>query len=123
MKARYIHHCIHVMDLDKTIAFYEKALGLRVMRKKGPEDGSWINVFMGNDESPSELEFTWNRGFDGVYENAGKDVHIAFRVADYDGAHKLHEEMGCIVRENKAMGLYFITDPDGQWIEILPELR
>lgn len=65
----------------------------------------WHPLPMGNDESPSELEFTWNRGFDGVYENAGKDVHIPFRVADYDGAHKLHEEMGCIIRENKAMGL------------------
>ncbi|MBQ9157357.1 MAG: VOC family protein [Eubacterium sp.] len=123
MKARYIHHCIHVMDKEKTIAFYEKALGLKVKREKGPADGSWVNVFMGNDESPSELEFTWNRGFDGQYENAGKDVHIAFRVPDIDAAHKLHEEMGCIVRENPKMGLYFITDPDGQWIEILPELN
>ena len=74
------------------------------------------------DETPFELEFTWNRGFDGVYENAGKDVHIAFRVPDFEAAHKLHEEMGCIVRENPAMGLYFIADPDGQWIEILPEI-
>ena len=51
------------------------------------------------------------------------DVHIAFRVPDMEEAHKLHEEMGCIVRENPAMGLYFITDPDGQWIEILPEIQ
>ena len=121
MKARFIHHCIHVMDKEKTIAFYEKALGLYVKREKGPEDGSWVNVFMGNDETPFELEFTWNRGFDGVYENAGKDVHIAFRVPDYDAAHRLHEEMDCIVLENPQMGLYFIADPDGQWIEILPE--
>ena len=58
MKARFIHHCIHVMDKEKTIAFYEKALGLYVKREKGPEDGSWVNVFMGNDETPFELEFT-----------------------------------------------------------------
>ena len=83
MKARFIHHCIHVMDKEKTIAFYEKALGLYVKREKGPEDGSLVNVFMGNDETPFELEFTWNRGFDGTYENAGKDVHIAFRVPDF----------------------------------------
>ena len=123
MKARFIHHCIHVMDKEKTVAFYEKALGLHVNREKGPSDGSWVNVFMGNDETPFELEFTWNRGFDGKYENAGKDVHIAFRVQDFDAAHRLHEEMGCIVLENKEMGLYFIADPDGQWIEILPEDR
>ncbi len=123
MNARFVHHCIHVMDKEKTIAFYEKALGLHVKYEKGPSDGSWVNVFMGNDVTPFELEFTWNRGFDGKYENAGKDVHIAFRVPDFDAAHRLHQEMGCIVLENTKMGLYFIADPDGQWIEILPEKK
>ena len=36
-------------------------------------------------------------------------------------ARKLHDEMGCVVQDNPAMGLYFIEDPDGCWIEILPE--
>ena len=44
----------------------------------------------------------------------------AFAVEDMEGAHALHDEMGCIVRENKAMGIYFITDPDGCWLEIVP---
>jgi lactoylglutathione lyase len=121
MQARFIHHCIHVMDKEASIAFYEKALGLKVLRESGPDDGSWTNTFIGNETTAFELELTWNRGFDGEYENAGKDVHIAFRVPDFDEAYRLHSEMGCIARENKAMGLYFITDPDGQWIEILPE--
>ena len=47
-------------------------------------------------------------------------THIAFEVDDYDAFHRLHEEMGCIVFENHAMGLYFIADPEGQWIEIIP---
>ena len=41
-------------------------------------------------------------------------------VEDYEAAHKLHEEMGCICYENPAMGIYFITDPDGYWLEIVP---
>ena len=48
------------------------------------------------------------------------DTHIAFVVDDFDAAHELHEKMGCIIRENPRMGLYFIADPEGQWIEILP---
>jgi lactoylglutathione lyase len=78
---------------------------------------------MANDEAPFELEFTWNRVQEAPYENGGKDTHIAFKVDDFEAFHRLHEEMGCIARENKAMGLYFITDPDGNWIEILPENR
>ncbi|MEE1159512.1 MAG: VOC family protein, partial [Atopobiaceae bacterium] len=120
MRAKIIHRNTHVYDLDATLAFYEKAFGFTERRRKGPEDGSWLIVFIGNDESDFELELTWNRGRTEPYENGGKDVHIAFRVDDFDAYHDLHERMGCIVRENPRMGLYFIADPDGQWIEILP---
>lgn len=120
MRAQFIHRCTHVLDKEATIAFYQEALGFHIVRESGPEDGSWTNTFMVNDESPFELELTWNRGRTEPYENGGKDVHIAFRVDDYDAYHALHERMGCIVKENPRMGLYFIADPDGQWIEILP---
>lgn len=86
----------------------------------GSCDGSWTNTFMGNDGVPIEIELTWNRGRVEPYENGGKDTHIAFVVDDFDAAHELHEKMGCIIRENPRMGLYFIADPEGQWIEILP---
>lgn len=121
MQARFVHRCTHVLDKQATIEFYEKALGFRVVREKGPADGSWTNTFMSNDNNTFEIELTWNRGWTEPYDNGGKDTHIAFRVDDFDAFHALHEEMGVIVRENEAMGLYFITDPDGTWIEILPE--
>ena len=41
-------------------------------------------------------------------------------VDDMDAAHELHKKMGCICFENPAMGIYFINDPDGYWIEIIP---
>lgn len=91
-----------------------------LLREMGPEDGSWTNTFMGNDGVPFEIELTWNRGRVEPYENGGKNSHIAFVVDDFDAAHELHEKMGCIIRENPRMGLYFIADPEGQWIEILP---
>lgn len=121
MQARFIHRCTHVLDKDATIGFYEKALGFHVVREIGPSDGSWTNTFMESDAAPFQLELTWNRGRVEPYENGGRDTHIAFAVDDFEAFHELHEQMGCIVRENPRMGLYFIADPDGQWIEILPE--
>ncbi|WP_028264138.1 VOC family protein [Atopobium fossor] len=121
MKARFVHRCTHVIDREATVAFYEKALGLVVNRVQGPEDGSWSNTFMVDPQSGFEIELTWNRGQVEPYDNGGMDTHIAFRVDDFEAAHKLHEEMGCIQKENPKMGLYFIVDPDGQRIEILPE--
>ncbi|MGI6230184.1 MAG: VOC family protein [Tractidigestivibacter sp.] len=121
MQARFVHRCTHVLDKQKTISFYEKALGFHVVREVGPADGSWTNTFMEADGCTFQLELTWNRGRTEPYANGGSDTHIAFCVDDYDAFHKLHEQMGCIVHENPAMGLYFIADPDDQWIEILPE--
>ena len=63
-------------------------------------------------------------GLEPVRENLGEcEFHLAFHVDDYDGIHKKHEEMGCICYENPSMGIYFITDPDGYWIEIVPERK
>ena len=45
------------------------------------------------------------------------------RVDDYEAARKRHEEMGAVCFVNEKMGVYFIEDPDGYWIEILPEKR
>lgn len=120
MAATFLHRCTHVLDKEKTVAFYEQALGFRVIREMGPDDGSWTNTFMEAPGCPFQLELTWNRGRVEPYDNGGPDQHIAFAVDDFDAAHALHEEMGCIIRENPAMGLYFIADPEGQWIEILP---
>jgi catechol 2,3-dioxygenase-like lactoylglutathione lyase family enzyme len=46
---------------------------------------------------------------------------LAFSTRDYEAAHRLHKEMGCICYENPQMGIYFIEDPDGYWLEIVPE--
>ena len=121
MTARFVHRCTHGLDLERTVAFYERALGFHVVRTSGPEDGSWSNTFMENDDSPFQLELTWNRGRTEPYDNGGMDTLIAFCGDDIEAAHALHERMGCIQMENPKMGLYFITDPDGQRIEILPE--
>lgn len=58
MDGKAIHRCLHVLDLEKSIAFYEKALGMTEIRRMGPEDGSWTNVFMGSDASGFQLELT-----------------------------------------------------------------
>lgn len=121
MKARIVHENIHVLDYEKSLAFYEKALGMTEVRRIDGDD--WKIIFIANDQSDFQLELTWNEGRTEPYDNGGRDTHIAFVVDEYDAFHALHEEMGCICFENTRMGLYFIQDPDGCWIEIIPEKR
>lgn len=121
MKFKMIHENFNVTDLEVSMAFYEKALGLKEVRRKPAKDGSHILVYLANEESDFELELTWLADHPQKYDLGEEEFHLAFRTDDFEAAHALHEEMGCIAFENHEMGIYFITDPDGYWLEILPE--
>ncbi len=120
MQFKMIHENYNVFDLEKSAAFYKKALGLHEVRRKPAEDGSFIILYMADDSETFELELTWMRDMDRPYNLGDCEFHLAFRTDDYEAAHRLHEEMGCICFENPKMGIYFIQDPDGYWLEILP---
>jgi len=121
MQFRMVHENFNVKDLAVSMAFYEKALGLKEVRRKTAEDGSFILVYVSNPESDFELELTWLKDHPEPYDLGEGEFHLAFRTDDMEAAHKLHEEMGCICFENPKMGIYFIEDPDGYWLEIVPE--
>ncbi len=120
MQFKMVHENYNVADLDKSLAFYEEALGLKELRRMTAPDGSFIIVYVGNELSGFELELTWLRDHPQKYDIGEEEFHLAFRTDDFDGAHALHEKMGCICFENPAMGIYFIQDPDGYWLEIVP---
>ena len=123
MKFKMIHENFNVADLDVSLAFYEKALGLKEIRRKPAKDGSHILVYLANEETDFELELTWLKDHPQKYDLGEEEFHLAFRTDDFEAAHALHEEMGCIAFENHDMGIYFITDPDGYWLEILPPVK
>lgn len=122
MNFQFAHNNFNVMDLDRSLAFYEKALGLKLHHCKEASDGSFILAFLTDGVTPHMLELTWLRGWEKEsYDLGDNEFHLAFMVDDMEEAHARHEEMGCICYENKGMGIYFISDPDGYWIEIVPQ--
>jgi lactoylglutathione lyase len=121
MNFRFVHNNFNVTDLDKSLAFYKEALGLVEVRRKEAADGSFILVFLGDGESKHQLELTWLRNWEkGTYNLGDNEFHLAFQTDDLEAAREKHREMGCICYENKQMGIYFISDPDGYWLEIVP---
>ena len=120
MNFKMIHENYNVSDLQRSLAFYEEALGLTEVRRKAAADGSYIIVYVANAESSFELELTWLKDRAEPYDLGECEFHLAFVTDRYDELHKRHEAMGCICFENTAMGIYFIEDPDGYWIEIIP---
>ena len=114
------HFNFNVADIDATLKFYAEALDLQEVRRKEASDGSYIIVFLGDGKTDFRLELTWLRDHPQKYNLGECEFHLALRADDYDAAHARHEKMGCICYENPKMGIYFITDPDGYWIEIIP---
>ena len=117
---KFNHFNFNVLDLEKSLKFYEEALGLKEVRRKEAEDGSYKLIYLGDGEGHSSLELTWLRDREEKYDLGDEEFHLALTTENYEEAYKKHKEMGVIIYENPAMGIYFIGDPDGYWIEIVP---
>ena len=101
MEFKCVHCNINITNIEKSVAFYQKALGLKVERTKEASDGSFVLTYLGDGISNFQIELTWLKDHPQPYDLGENENHICF--------------------ENKEMGLYFINDPDDYWIEILPK--
>ena len=121
MNFRFDHNNMNVRDLDKSLDFYREALGLVETRRKETE--GFTLVFLGDSETSHKLELTWLKDRTEPYNLGDNEFHLAFVADDYDAAFAKHKGMGCVCYENPQMGIYFIEDPDGYWLEIIPEKK
>lgn len=120
MNYKFIHNSFNVKDLDASLAFYKEALGLEIQRRVDAPDESYILIFLGNELAPHQLELTWIRDHVQPYNLGENEFHLALQTDNYDESFAKHQAMGCVCFINEEKGLYFINDPDGYWIEILP---
>lgn len=121
MNFKIAHVNINVKDVNESIAFYNKTLGLT--EKSRIEREHFLIVYLGDEHSDFLIELTQLFDHPQAYELGENEMHIAFVTPNYDEAYKMHKEMGYICFENKDMGIYFIEDPDGYWLEIIPERK
>ena len=115
------HFNFNVLDLDRSLKFYDEALGLKPVREKTAADGCFKLVYLGDGKTDFRLELTYLLNRTQPYDLGEGEFHLAFTAEDFEAAHKKHAEMGCICFENTALGVYFIEDPDGYWLEIVPK--
>jgi lactoylglutathione lyase len=120
-----IHTCYRILDIDRSVAFYE-ALGFREVARMPIRDEA-INVFMNmpDDGDSPRLELTYNIGREEPYEIGTGYGHIAIAADDLDGTLARLAEQGIepekppyTVREGGSR-LCFVRDPDGYRVEII----
>ena len=121
IKSKFDHYNYNVLNLERSLVFYDKALGLKLDHQIKADDGSYIITYLKDSGSSFLLELTWLRDWEKPYELGDNEQHLCVRVdGNYEQIRQFHKENDWVCYENHDMGLYFIEDPDGYWIEILP---
>ena len=123
--ARMIHSMIRVLDEERSVAFYDQAFGLKVVRRLDFE--TFTLVYLSNAETDFELELTVNKGREEPYDRGDGYGHLAVSVEDVDAEHARLSALGLSPRKlvDFAPGgeviarFFFIADPDGYEIEVL----
>lgn len=123
---RILHTMLRVGNLEKSIHFYTKILGMKVLRQKEYPDGKFTLTFVGyqNESENAVLELTYNWGIE-KYELGTAFGHIAIEVDDaYEMCEKVKNLGGKVTREAGPMKhgstvIAFIEDPDGYKIEFI----
>ena len=119
MRFTFYHFNFNVLDLERSLKFYDEALGLKPVREKSAEDGSYKLIFLGDGVTPFQLELCRELQRTEPYRLGDDTPHVALVSQDFQGLKAKHQAMGLIFDE-LANGIYFIQDPDGHILEILP---
>lgn len=123
---RILHTMLRVADLEKSIDFYTRVLGMKLLRKKDYPDGKFTLAFVGYDseDKTAVLELTYNWGVD-KYDLGTAYGHIAIEVDDaYKACEAVKANGGIVTREAGPMKhgstvIAFVHDPDGYKIEFI----
>ncbi|HEY9039782.1 MAG TPA: VOC family protein [Roseovarius sp.] len=123
--AKAIHSMIRVLDEARSVAFYDKALGLKIADRLDFDD--FTLVYLSNPETDFELELTVNKGRSEPYDLGDGYGHLAVSVDDLDAEHTRFEAEGLAPRKvvefapaGTLVGrFFFVADPDGYQIEVL----
>ena len=126
-KYRLLHTMIRVRDLDKSLDFYQRFLGMKILRQKKYPEGKFTNTFVGygDEKSDTVIELTYNWDQEEPYEQGNGWGHLAIGVSDiYAICEQLENEGVTITRPPGPMKhgttvIAFIVDPDGYKIELI----
>ncbi|MBX5453706.1 MAG: lactoylglutathione lyase [Acidobacteriia bacterium] len=124
---RYLHTMLRVKNLEKSVDFYTRLLGMRELRRREVPEGKYTLSFVGYgpEETHTVLELTYNWGKDDGYELGTAFGHLAIGVPDVAATcEALRKEGVKIVREPGPVKfgttiIAFIEDPDGYKIELI----
>lgn len=126
--AKLIHTMIRVLDLERSLAFYSRAFGMKESHRLDFPD--FMLVYLRGADTDAEIELTVNKDRTEAYTHGNGYGHVGFAVADIEGTRARFEALGLAptpVKEFKQgevslARFFFVVDPDGYKIEVLERI-
>jgi lactoylglutathione lyase len=125
---KFLHTMLRVGDMQRSVDFYTRVLGMRVLRTRDVSEYKYSLTFLGygngNADGGAELELTYNYGV-AAYEQGTAFGHLALGVPDVAGAcQRIKDAGGKVTREAGPVKggttvIAFVEDPDGYKIELI----
>lgn len=112
------HTNFNVLDMERSLKFYNDALGLKEVRRK-EKPGQYLLVFLSDGVTEHEVELTHLYGRTDPYDLSNNEIHLAFYTDEFEKDLCRHQQMGIVCQHREEDSFYFIEDPDGYWIEII----
>ena len=119
-----LHTCLRVMNLEKSLKFYQEVLGLKETRRKEFPEHNFSLIYLSDEEGSYELELTYNYNQEKPYELGNGFSHIAVAVENLEASYERNKALGYEVTDLKGLPgeapkYYFVTDPDGYKVEVI----
>ena len=108
-----------MLDLDRSVKFYEEQFGLTKYRDITSFDGKMRLAFLRDDTTSFRMELTQYVGRTKPFDKGENEFHLAFYTDDYDRVYQKHKEANMALNAVPELKLHFIQDPDGNMVEIL----
>ena len=117
---KYLHTMVRITDVDRSLDFYCKALGLRELRRTENEKGRYTLIFLAApDDDSAQVELTYNWDPE-TYDGGRNFGHLAYAVDDiYAACQKLMDSGVTINRPPRDGRMAFVRSPDGISVELL----
>ena len=120
---QFNHFNFNVNNLEESLCFYKEAFGLEVISEYEDQEKGFKLVYLTDHKTGFRLELTYLKAHETPYDLGELEYHLALETDDFEVAYQKHKDMGIICYENQDMGIYFVEDPTGYWIEVVPSKK
>lgn len=121
MKYAFAHTGLNVLDLERSVKFYKETFGFKEVFRMHPKSKlDMVICFLSDGHAGAMLALVWYGERQEPFELGENNVHICLVADDFEASYRRHKEMGIVCIDEFKKDIYYVEDPDGYEIAVVP---